>query len=80
MRTTIKLDDTLFQEAKRLAASEGTSLKALIEEALRLVLQKRRVIEAGERPVLPLSRCSGGVRPGIDLTNSRALEDRLLEP
>jgi predicted transcriptional regulator len=34
MKTTIELPDSLFRQAKALAASRGTSLKALFTEAL----------------------------------------------
>lgn len=38
VRTTVVLDDRLAREAKRLAASRGITLSALISEALRVVL------------------------------------------
>lgn len=38
MKTTIEVSDALFRAAKRLAAKRGTTLRALIEEGLRLVL------------------------------------------
>jgi Arc/MetJ family transcription regulator len=42
MKTTIEIADPLFEEAKRLAAARNTTLKALVESALRqLVAQSR---------------------------------------
>jgi hypothetical protein len=41
MKTTIDLADVLFAEAKRTAAREGTTLRALIEEGLRIALDRR---------------------------------------
>jgi hypothetical protein len=35
MKTTIDIPDSLFSEAKKLAAQEQTTLKALIEQGLR---------------------------------------------
>jgi hypothetical protein len=35
MKTTIEISDPLLQRAKRLAAKRGTTLKAVIEDALR---------------------------------------------
>ena len=35
MRTTISLDDSVFENARRLAAEAGVSLSTLIEAALR---------------------------------------------
>jgi hypothetical protein len=43
MKTTVDLPDPLVREAKRLAAREGTTLRALIEKGL------RDLIEAGRR-------------------------------
>ncbi len=42
MKTTIELGDSLLAEAKRVAAEENTSLRALVEAGLREVLGKRR--------------------------------------
>jgi Bacterial antitoxin of type II TA system, VapB len=35
MKTTLELDDSLLREAKGVAAQRGTTLKAIIEHALR---------------------------------------------
>jgi hypothetical protein len=42
MKTTIQIPDGLLEEAHKLAAREKTTLKALAEEGLRLVLAKRK--------------------------------------
>lgn len=42
MRTTIDLNDELLRAAKRRAADEGTTLKAVIERALRAALLPTR--------------------------------------
>ncbi len=41
MRTTIRIDDRLFAELKKLAAVEGRTLAAVIEDALREALSRR---------------------------------------
>ena len=41
MRTTIELHDELFREAKMRAVAQGTTLRALVEQALRTYLQGR---------------------------------------
>lgn len=42
MKTTIDIADSLLNEARRTAAQEGTTLRALVEEGLRTVLQSTR--------------------------------------
>jgi hypothetical protein len=42
MKTSVEISASLFAEARRLAQREGRSLRALIEEGLRLVVGARR--------------------------------------
>jgi hypothetical protein len=42
MKTTVEIVDGLLQEAKQLAAGEGTTVRALMEEGLRNVIKERR--------------------------------------
>lgn len=78
-RTTVRLDETLLRKAKKLAAGQGTTLTALIEEGLRTVLANAAAGRAaGRRTVaLPVSQSRGGPLPGIDLDDSRGLYDLL---
>jgi hypothetical protein len=75
MRTTVRLNDALLDQARREAAARGETLTALIELGLRLALARSR--EEGKRPKidLPVSREGGGTLPGVDLDNSAALLD-----
>lgn len=41
MKTTVEISDAIGQAARRTAEREGTTLKALIEEGLRKVLDER---------------------------------------
>lgn len=41
MKTTVELPDALLREAKRVALREGTTVKALIERGLRVVVSRR---------------------------------------
>ena len=41
MKTTLDIDDHLLERAKRQAAAQGTTLRALVEEALRARLAPR---------------------------------------
>ncbi|HXZ67141.1 MAG TPA: ribbon-helix-helix protein, CopG family [Alphaproteobacteria bacterium] len=68
MRTTVHLPDELLARAKRKAAAEGRTLTSLIEDGLRRVVDERKR-PAKRRPVvLPVSKATGGLLPGIDLT------------
>ena len=42
MKTTVHIPDTLLEEARRIATREQTTIKALIEEGLRLTIESRR--------------------------------------
>jgi len=41
MKTTLDLADPLLEEAKAVAAREGSTLRALVEEGLRIVLARK---------------------------------------
>ena len=41
MKTTIEISDSLLGRAKRLAQRERTTVRALVEEGLRAVVEKR---------------------------------------
>ncbi|PYU94119.1 MAG: hypothetical protein DMG08_08490 [Acidobacteria bacterium] len=70
------LDDKLHRAAKEYAARHGTTLAALIEEALRLRLSQRR--EAGTRRPVRLPTFRGdGLQPGITLDDMGTVYDRL---
>lgn len=77
MRTTIRLDDDLLRRAKRAAVERGTTLTALIEDALRRVL----VAEVQPRHAavsLPTFR-GDGLQPGADLDDTASLLDLMEE-
>jgi Bacterial antitoxin of type II TA system, VapB len=65
MKTTIDIADALLAEAKMVAAKEGTTVRALVEEGLRSVLAGHesregfRLRSAGFR--------GDGLRPGVTL-------------
>ena len=42
MKTTVQIPDSLFNEARRMARQERTTLKALIEQGLRRLLSERK--------------------------------------
>ncbi|HEX3682663.1 MAG TPA: type II toxin-antitoxin system VapB family antitoxin [Bryobacteraceae bacterium] len=75
MRTTIRIDDALLKQAKNLAAETSRSLTAVIEDALREVIGRRKMTTS-QRDKFRLPAFKGrGLRPGIDLDNSAGLLD-----
>lgn len=63
MKTTVEIAEPLLAEAKRVAAREGTSIRALIEEGLRGALDRRRRREPFR---LRRASCGGnGLRPEV---------------
>ncbi len=73
-RTTIRLPEDLMRRAKRKAAAENRSLTSLIEDAVRRVVSERALTNKG-RVLPPVSAAQGGLRPGIDLRDTAALQD-----
>ena len=63
MKTTIELSDALLQAAKRHARARGTTLRAVVEEGIRTVLDR----EASEGPFVLRDFSVGGrgVRPEV---------------
>ena len=67
-RTTVRLPTELLRRAKRKAAAEGRTLTSLIEDGLRLVVSEDRQKAKRLRGPVPVSKATGGLMPGVDLT------------
>ena len=78
MRTTINLPDDLLARLKKLAAESGTTVTALIHDALRESLARRKRTPRTHRVELTTFG-TGGLQPGVDLDDSATLLD-LTEP
>ena len=74
MRTTIRLDDQLLTEAKKLALESGRTLTAVIEDAVREVVTRRRESPRAKKVRL-ITDGGKGLRPGVCLDNSAGLLD-----
>jgi len=71
-RTTVRLPRELLVRAKRKAVAERRTLTSLIEEGLRLVVLEN----PKAKRILPrVSTATGGALPGIDISNSAALQE-----
>lgn len=77
MRTTVRLDDALLDRARQEAARRGTTLTALIEQGLRLVLRSPLKPPNPPRVKLPECRAGGGTQPGVNLDDTSNLLDRM---
>ena len=73
MRTTVRLPDELMRAAKRRAQATGRSFTQFLEDCLRAELQRPARARGVSEP-LPTYR-GRGLRPGVDLADSSALED-----
>lgn len=79
MRTTLNLPDDLLDRARKVAVECRTTVTALITEALREALARRRKKSSARPPLHLPTFGSGGLQPGVDLDDSAALLD-LMEP
>jgi hypothetical protein len=74
MRTTINLPDELLTQIKKLAAASHSTVTAVIEDALREALARRRRTGRGEQVILK-TYGKGGLLPGVDIDDSASLLD-----
>jgi hypothetical protein len=74
-RTTVRLPQDLLARAKRKAAVEGRTLTALIEDGLRRVVAESRKAPKVKRVLPRISTATGGPMPGIDISDSAALQE-----
>jgi len=74
-RTTVRLPQELLIRAKRKAAAESRTLTSLIEDGLRLVVTENRKSPRKKRLLPPVSKATGGLVPGTDLTDLAGLQE-----
>ena len=63
MKTTVEISDSLMREARKLAAREGVTFRALVERSL-----QRALVEAKQQKPFKLRRLSfkgNGLRPEL---------------
>ena len=72
MRTTISLDDRIFEAVKRRSAEQGLSVSAFIAAVLDDAM-KRDLRPRDERPFRLVTVGEGGPYPEIDLDRPREL-------
>lgn len=74
MKTTLVLDDSVMARVRREAERRGTTLSEVVEDALRLFLERR----PERRPLPPLPTFDGG-RVLVDVADRDALERAMRE-
>ena len=67
------LADALFREAKKKAAEEGRPLRRVVEDALRVYLDRPSAREVPYKLEFPVVQ--GRILPGVDLSDRDALYD-----
>jgi hypothetical protein len=77
MKTTVEIAEPILDAAKETAHREGTTLRRLVEEGLRLALERR---ERGERFRLRDGSVGGrGLRPGLEGASWEEIRDLAYE-
>ena len=74
MRTTIRINDSLLQQLRKLALENNTTLNDLIEQAVREKLA-RIGRQKTNKQVKIITFKGNGLQPGVDLDDSSALLD-----
>lgn len=77
MKTLVVMSEALHRQAKSFAAREGYSLSRLVEEGLHLRMTTASPSPGRAVRALPVFRGKGGLRPGIDLSDGRSVQEAL---
>jgi hypothetical protein len=78
MKTTIEISDAILEKAKAVAAREGTTVRALVEDGLRQVLRSRRTV--GPFRLRDASVSGSGLQPEFRDVGWDRIRDALYEP
>jgi Bacterial antitoxin of type II TA system, VapB len=78
MKTTIEISDALLDEIRKLAAREGTTVRALVEQGLRHVVTERRR-RAGAFRLRKASFKGAGLQPGVMATSWERIREMAYE-
>lgn len=77
MRTSVDLSEAVLQRAKKLAKQRKTSMRALIEEGLRLLSDRQEAVSRYR--LVDCSYGEGGMQPGIASEDWATLRDLVYE-
>ncbi len=73
MRTTVDIEDDVLRLAMEAAVRRGTSLSAIVTDALRQSLAKREDAPGGKFEVRVYHPKVPGLKPGVDVDDNAAL-------
>jgi len=79
MKTTVDISDALFHRAKKLAAEQHQTLKAIIDSALRQYLDSASPVGNARFRLRKHPFKGRGLQPGLDESDWRAVRDRAYE-
>ncbi|GMV17856.1 MAG: DUF2191 domain-containing protein [Polyangiaceae bacterium] len=79
MKTTIDIADPILRRAKQLAAKRGTTLRVVVEEALREKLSAEADGEGDAEGVDTHAVRGRGLQPGLSWEDVRTLRDLAYE-
>ena len=78
MKTTIEISDGLLRRAKQLAARQNTTLRAVLEDALRETLDRQGSAKSA-RPVKTHTFRGKGLKPGLSWEDWSTIRDLAYE-
>lgn len=77
MKTTVEIPNALLAEARKLAAREGTTVRALIEQGLRRIIGERK--RAGAFRLRKVTFKGDGLQPGVAAASWERIRDMVYE-
>jgi hypothetical protein len=77
MKTTVDIPQSLLDEAKKLAANQRTTIKALVEEGLRRVISENQ--RSGNFRLRKATFKGEGLQPGMEGASWEVLRERAYE-
>ena len=77
MKTTVEIPDALLAEARKLAARQGTTVRALIEQGLRRIIGERK--QAGTFRLRKATYKGDGLQPGVAAASWERIRDLAYE-
>jgi len=78
MKTTIEISDALLRRAKQLAARKNTTLRAILEEALRQTFEREGAAKSA-RPVRTHTFRGKGLKAGLSWEDWSTIRDLAYE-